>query len=97
MEYVGLLGGLLCSLGGVPQLYKMMKTKRAGDLSWGMLCLWICGLSLNITYGISTRQYSIYIPSSCSFTISVMLSIGKFYYSHTINEYECIEHSQNVR
>lgn len=83
MEYVGVIGGIITTSGGIPQLYKIHTTKSANDLSWGMLCMWMTGLSMTISYGISSNQFPVYIPSSCSLCMSILMSLSKLYYGST--------------
>lgn len=80
MEYVGLFGGIITTSGGIPQLYKIHTTKSTKDLSWYMLFMWMTGLSMTITYGIHTRQFAVYVPSSFSFIMSISMTLSKFYY-----------------
>lgn len=93
MEYIGLIGGTITTLGGVPQIYKIIKTKRADDLSWGMLCMWITGLSMNLSYGISTRQIAVAIPTSSSLCMTCIMFFCKLYYKNkyiVLQENDCV-------
>ena len=87
MEYAGLLGGIITTCGGVPQIYKIVKSKSAKDLSWGMLSMWFVGISLSFSYGVYTNQFAIYVPTTISFTMTNIMGWLKYYYSsNTKNE-----------
>ena len=81
MEYIGVFGGIITTSGGIPQLYKIHKTKSADDLSYGMLFMWVTGLSMTLTYGVYTNQFPVYVPASCSLCMSTLMILSKAYYS----------------
>ena len=80
MEYVGVLGGIITTSGGIPQLYKIYTTKSAKDLSFAMIGMWMTGLTMTLSYGIYTRQFAVYIPATCSLTMSSLMMMSKLYY-----------------
>jgi MtN3 and saliva related transmembrane protein len=80
MEYVGVLGGIITTSGGIPQLYKIYTTKSAKDLSFVMIGMWITGLTMTLSYGIYTRQFAVYVPATCSLTMSSLMMMSKLYY-----------------
>lgn len=83
MEYVGLLGGTITTLGGVPQIYRIVKTKSARDLSWGMLSMWVTGLSMSLSYGIWYKQIAVWIPASTSLCMTCIMCICKIHYNES--------------
>lgn len=50
MEYVGWLGSILFALSALPQTVKTVRTKKAGDISWGFLGMWFGGEVCMIAY-----------------------------------------------
>lgn len=86
MEYVGVFGGIITTSGGIPQLYKIYRTRSAKDLSWGMLCMWATGLSMTLTYGISTNQFPVYVPAICSLTMTTAMLLSKWWFSRDPEE-----------
>ena len=83
MEYVGVIGGIVTTSGGIPQLYKMYRTKSAKDLSWGMLCMWATGLTMTLSYGLYTHQFPVYVPASCSLCMTLTMMAFKTRFSGT--------------
>ncbi len=77
---LGVIGGLITSFGGVPQIYKIVKTHKTKDLSWYMLASWLTGLSLTLSYGIMSREYPVIINACVSLSLSSTISFLKFYY-----------------
>ena len=77
---LGVIGGLITSFGGVPQIYKIVKTHKTKDLSWYMLASWLTGLSLTLSYGIMSRQYPVIINACVSLSLSSTIASLKFYY-----------------
>lgn len=81
MDIIGVVGGIVTTSGGIPQLYKMYTTKSAGDLSWGMLSMWATGLSMTLSYGISTHQFPVYVPTLFSLSMTIVMMVFKHKYS----------------
>ena len=69
---IGLLGGIITTCGGLPQIIKITQTKSADDLSWGMLILWLTGLSMTLGYGLYTNQVPVYVPTMLSIIMIVL-------------------------
>ena len=80
MDAIGLIGGLITTAGGIPQLIKIFQTKKADDLSWGMLGLWGVGLTFTLVYGVSTHQPPIYLPTMVSILETGLMCLAKVYY-----------------
>jgi uncharacterized protein with PQ loop repeat len=50
IELLGWLGALAFALSALPQTVKTLRTRRADDLSWGFLSLWLGGEICMIVY-----------------------------------------------
>lgn len=85
---IGIVGGLITSFGGVPQIYKIVTTKSAEDLSWYMLGSWFTGLALTLTYGIMSRQIPVCVSACVSLTLTSTISGLKFWYGAGASEEE---------
>lgn len=66
IECVGLVGGILTTSGGIPQILQIARTRQTRDLNWGMIILWAIGLSLTTVYGVTTKQIPVYVSSIAS-------------------------------
>lgn len=69
--YVGIAAGVLTSISLLPQLVKILKTKKAGDLSWGMLLVLLAGVSMWIWYGILKEDYPIIVTNTFSAIVNM--------------------------
>lgn len=94
MEAIGFIGGTITSLGGIPQIYKIIQTKQANDISWVMLLAWLSGLSLTCVYAFSIHATPIIVNACISLTNTVSIIFLKLYFAQT-SEYEAL-HPSNV-
>lgn len=77
---IGLIGGTITTSGGIPQIVKMIKTKKTDDLSWAMINLWLIGLSFSLTYGVMIKQIPIILTSILSIILTLSMLMLKLYY-----------------
>ncbi|NBP65663.1 MAG: hypothetical protein EBU66_13510, partial [Bacteroidetes bacterium] len=73
VQYVGLIGGSIVTLGGLPQIVKMIKTKETKDLSYIMLIMWIIGLIMSDIYAFNIHQLPIMITNTLSLSLSIFM------------------------
>jgi MtN3 and saliva related transmembrane protein len=71
--YTGILAGVCTAVSMLPQLIKIIKEKRAEDISWFMLFILLAGLALWVWYGIQKTDYPIIITNSFSFLVNVLV------------------------
>ena len=75
MEIVGIAAGICTSLSLLPQLVKMIKTKKAEDISLFYLLILLTGLSLWIWYGAMRDDAPIIFTNSFSLLLNVILIV----------------------
>jgi MtN3 and saliva related transmembrane protein len=63
---VGLVAGAVMTSSLLPQIYKMLKTKKAGDISLLMLAVIWCGTTLWFLYGVLGNDNIIMLWNGCS-------------------------------
>jgi MtN3 and saliva related transmembrane protein len=64
----------------LPQLFKIIKEKKADDISFGMLIVLLAGIAGWIWYGIVKTDYPIIATNSFSFLVnSVVLGLSVRY------------------
>jgi MtN3 and saliva related transmembrane protein len=73
--YVGLIAGILTSISLLPQLIKIIREKKAEDLSYFTLILLLVGLGVWIYYGILREDLPIIITNSFSFLVNSLVII----------------------
>lgn len=74
-EYVGIIAGILTSASQLPQLFKIIREKKAEAISYGMLIVLLLGLGSWIWYGILREDLPIIITNSFSLFINFLLII----------------------
>lgn len=72
-QYVGIGAGILTALSMLPQLYKIIKERKAESISYLMLLTLLAGLGGWIWYGILRSDYPIIITNAFSFLVNVVI------------------------
>lgn len=74
-EIVGIAAGVCTAVSLLPQLIKIIKHKKANDLSLFYLAILLCGLALWVTYGILRDDRPIIITNSFSLVLNIVVLI----------------------
>jgi MtN3 and saliva related transmembrane protein len=74
-QVIGIIAGIFTSVSLLPQLFKIIKEKKAKDLSYGMLIVLLIGLGCWIWYGLLREDLPIIITNSFSFLVNFMMII----------------------
>ncbi|GAA4180582.1 SemiSWEET transporter [Sphingobacterium ginsenosidimutans] len=77
---LGIAAGILTSVAMLPQLIKVIKEKNVGDLSWVMILVLICGLSLWVWYGVLKNELPIILSNAFAVLVNSCLFICYFLY-----------------
>jgi MtN3 and saliva related transmembrane protein len=64
IEVIGLLAGFLTTLASLPQLYKIIRHKRARDISLACYGLLVPGVLLWLVYGLSAGALAVIVWNS---------------------------------
>ena len=72
-QWIGIAAGVLTSVSMLPQLIKIIKEKKAGDVSVVMLLVLIGGLALWTVYGFMKEDWPIIITNSFSFLLNCVV------------------------
>jgi len=80
VEIIGLLAGLLTTLSGLPQLFKIIRTKKTRDISLGMFAVYFFGLVLWLAYGLLIVSLPIIAANTASMLIFGAILVLKFKY-----------------
>jgi MtN3 and saliva related transmembrane protein len=73
VDLVGIAAGISTSISLLPQLVKLVKSKKAEDLSMFYLVILLIGLALWIWYGILREDTPIIITNSFSFILNLVI------------------------
>ena len=84
MSLENIVGYIACvniALLQVPQVIKTYKSKKADDLSWGMILLNVFASILWFSYGFIIMKYPIIIANICYFIANIFICIMKVMYN----------------
>jgi MtN3 and saliva related transmembrane protein len=73
--YIGLAASIFTATSLLPQLIKMIKEKKANDISRLMLSILFIGLGLWVWYGVRKSDYIILVSNSFSLLINLSIVI----------------------
>ncbi len=74
-QIVGIAAGVCTSVSLLPQLIKMVREKKAEDISLFYLIILLCGLSLWVWYGFLRDDIPIIATNSFSLTLNIAIII----------------------
>ena len=72
-QYVGIGSGILTAISMLPQLYKIIKERKAESISYFMLLILLAGLGGWVWYGILRNDYPIIITNAFSFLLNLII------------------------
>ena len=75
VEIIGIAAGVCTSLSLLPQLIKLIKYKKAEDISLIYLITLFCGVSLWIWYGCLRKDLPIIFTNIVSLLLNIMIII----------------------
>ena len=78
--YVGIGAGACTAISMLPQLFKIIKTKKAGDISFVMVAVLLVGVVAWICYGILKTDYPIIVTNCFSFVVNLLVLIFSIRY-----------------
>jgi MtN3 and saliva related transmembrane protein len=73
--FVGIAAGVLTSISLLPQLIKIIREKKAEDISYFMLIILLVGLSCWVWYGFLRDDLPIIITNSFSALVNMLVII----------------------
>ena len=71
----GIIASVLTSTSMLPQLIKLIREKKAEDVSLMMMCLLITGLILWVVYGVLKKDYIIISANSFAAVVTILTAI----------------------
>ena len=71
--YVGVVAGVCTAISMIPQLVKIIKTKKADDISYSMLFVLFAGISAWIWYGFLKKDFPIIITNFVSLVVNILI------------------------
>lgn len=77
---LGLTAAFCTTVSFVPQLMRTWRTKKAGDVAWGMLITFTVGVILWLIYGILIRSLPIIVANTATLSLTLTIIGLKIYY-----------------
>ncbi len=77
---IGIAAGILCTLSFLPQIVKIIKTRRATDLSLVTFSILSLGVFLWLIYGILIKEFPIIAANAVTLILSLMIVVMKIKY-----------------
>ncbi len=77
---IGLIAGICTTISFIPQIVKIIRTKRARDLSLYMYIILTTGVFLWLIYGVLIREAPIILANSVTFVLCLFVLVAKFMY-----------------
>jgi MtN3 and saliva related transmembrane protein len=81
-EWVGIAAGIFTSASLLPQLIKLLREKKAHDISIFFLVTLLIGLCLWVWYGIMKEDVPIIATNSFSIAVNVLMIFFGIKYKH---------------
>ena len=75
ISIVGVIASICTAVSMVPQLIKLIKEKKADDISIFMLLVLFIGVGCWVAYGILKKDWIIIISNSFSFIVNMLLTL----------------------
>jgi MtN3 and saliva related transmembrane protein len=72
-SYIGITAGVCTAISLLPQLIKIIREKKADNISYFMLFILLAGLGLWVWYGVLKKDYPIIATNSFSFLVNSLV------------------------
>ena len=79
-DALGFAAGMLTTIAFVPQVYRIVKTRSAHDISWLMFGLFSLGIVLWLWYGLRTSALPVILANIVTLTLAVTILCLKWRY-----------------
>lgn len=79
IEAIGMVAGLLTTCAFFPQVWKTVRSRSTGDLSWSWLMMTWVGVLLWLVYGVYIHSISLVAANAitfCSVTVLFWIKLG---------------------
>lgn len=84
-DALGFAAGILTTIAFVPQVYRIVKTRSAHDISWLMFGLFSVGICLWLWYGIRAGAWPLIIANSVTLALAVTVLFLKWRYGRDLD------------
>jgi MtN3 and saliva related transmembrane protein len=83
-DVLGYVAGALTTLAFLPQVLRIVRTRSAQDVAWGMIAMFCAGVALWLWYGIRLDSWPLIVANSVTLVLVLtMLALKLRYRSRT--------------
>ena len=75
-----LIAAVCTTVSFIPQLMQTWRTKKAGDVAWGMLITFTLGTILWLIYGILIRSMPVAVANAATLLLTLTILLLKIHY-----------------
>jgi MtN3 and saliva related transmembrane protein len=79
-DALGFAAGALTTIAFIPQVYRIVKTRSAHDISWLMFGLFSVGIGLWLWYGVRAGAWPLIVANTITLTLAVTILYLKWRY-----------------
>jgi MtN3 and saliva related transmembrane protein len=79
-DVLGYLAGALTTLAFLPQVLRIVRTRSARDVSWGMIAMFCVGVSLWLWYGIRLASLPLIAANGVTLVLVLTMLVLKLRY-----------------
>ena len=80
-DLLGIVAGTLTTISFVPQLVRIVQTRSAADISWGMFSVFAVGTTLWVIWGIAQDALPVILANAVTLVLAEIIMILKWRYS----------------
>lgn len=81
-QWIGIIAGVLTASSMLPQVIKVLREKKAEEISIVMLLVLISGIGLWIVYGVMKKDMPIIVTNAFSLLVNIVLMILRIKFRH---------------
>lgn len=80
-DVLGIFAGTLTTISFVPQVLRIVQTRSARDISWGMFTVFAIGTALWLTWGIAESALPVIIANLVTLVLCIVIMVLKWRYA----------------
>ncbi len=84
-DALGFAAGMLTTIAFVPQVYRIVKTRSAHDISWLMFGIFSAGVCLWLWYGIRVDAMPVIVANAVTLALAATILVLKWQYGRDID------------
>jgi MtN3 and saliva related transmembrane protein len=79
-ELLGIVAGTLTTISFIPQVFRIVQTRSAHDISWGMFTVFATGTALWFAWGIAQGAMPVIVANFITLVLSLVIMLLKWRY-----------------